>query len=101
MSGSGAITGAEWLARTLAANGTTHVFFIDAVLRRTAIEPGTLDARVGARREIGDLHGRRVCADCRTPRHPFGTISGGGKPAWGSCVAQGVMPAADGLRTNS
>ena len=37
-----AITGAEWLARTLAANGTTHVFFIDAVLRRTLIELGVL-----------------------------------------------------------
>ena len=36
------MTGAEWLARTLAANGTTHVFFIDAVLRRTLIELGTL-----------------------------------------------------------
>ena len=36
------LTGAEWLARTLAANGTTHVFFIDAVLRRTLIELGTL-----------------------------------------------------------
>src|SRR5271157_4526597 len=42
MSGSEAITGAEWLARTLAANGTTHVFLIDAVLRRTLIELGTL-----------------------------------------------------------
>ena len=37
-----ALTGAEWLARTLATNGTTHVFFIDAVLRRTLIELGTL-----------------------------------------------------------
>ena len=37
-----AITGAEWLARALAANGTTHVFFIDAVLRRTLIELGAL-----------------------------------------------------------
>src|SRR5579883_2018017 len=36
------ITGAEWLARTLAANGTTHVFFIDAILRRTLIELGSL-----------------------------------------------------------
>lgn len=35
MSGSEAITRAEWLARTLAANRTTHVFFIDAMLRRT------------------------------------------------------------------
>jgi acetolactate synthase I/II/III large subunit len=36
------INGAEWLARTLALNGTTHVFFIDAVLRRTLIELGAL-----------------------------------------------------------
>lgn len=35
------ITGAEWLARTLAAN-TTHVFWVDAVLRRTLIELGGL-----------------------------------------------------------
>jgi acetolactate synthase-1/2/3 large subunit len=42
MSGAEPVTGAEWLARTLAANGTTHVFFIDAVLRRTLIELGTL-----------------------------------------------------------
>jgi acetolactate synthase-1/2/3 large subunit len=42
MSGEAVITGAEWLARTLAANGTTHVFFIDAVLRRTLIELGAL-----------------------------------------------------------
>jgi 3-oxoacyl-[acyl-carrier protein] reductase len=31
------LTGAEWLARTLASTGTTHVFFVDAVLRRTLI----------------------------------------------------------------
>ena len=36
------ITGAEFFARSLAANGATHVFFIDAVLRRTLIELGTL-----------------------------------------------------------
>jgi acetolactate synthase-1/2/3 large subunit len=36
------MTGAEWLARTLAANGTTHVFWVDAVLRRTLIELGAL-----------------------------------------------------------
>lgn len=42
MSQGEARTGAEWLARTLAANGTSHVFFIDAVLRRTLIELGTL-----------------------------------------------------------
>jgi acetolactate synthase-1/2/3 large subunit len=32
------VTGAEYLARSLAANGTSHVFFIYAVLRRTLIE---------------------------------------------------------------
>jgi acetolactate synthase I/II/III large subunit len=42
MNGSETLTGAEWLARTIAANGTTHVFFMDAVLRRTLIELGTL-----------------------------------------------------------
>ena len=52
MDGSEAITGAEWLARTLAANGTTHVFFIDSVLRHTLIELGTLGvARVLAHAE--------------------------------------------------
>jgi acetolactate synthase-1/2/3 large subunit len=42
MSATEQLTGAEWLARTLAVNGTTHVFFIDAVLRRTLIELGAL-----------------------------------------------------------
>ena len=42
MAGTEPITGAEFFARSLAANGTTHVFFIDAVLRRTLIELGTL-----------------------------------------------------------
>src|ERR1700753_2210061 len=46
------VTGAEWLARALAINGTTHVFFIDAVLRRTLIELGALGvARVLAHAE--------------------------------------------------
>src|SRR6185312_13825106 len=36
------VTGAEFLARSLAENGTTHVFFIDAILRRTLVELGTL-----------------------------------------------------------
>ena len=36
------MTGSEWLARTLAGCGTTHVFWVDAVLRRTLIELGTL-----------------------------------------------------------
>ncbi len=36
------MTGAEWLARTIHATGTTHVFWIDAVLRRTLVELGAL-----------------------------------------------------------
>lgn len=43
------VTGAEYLARSLAANGATHVFFIDAILRRTLIELGTL----GVQRVLG------------------------------------------------
>ena len=42
MAGPEPITGAEFFARSLAANVTSHVFFIDAVLRRTLIELGTL-----------------------------------------------------------
>ena len=36
-----ALDGAEWLARAIRSTGTTHVFFVDAVLRRTlvALEP--------------------------------------------------------------
>jgi acetolactate synthase I/II/III large subunit len=49
MSGQDHPTGAEWLARSLKANGTTHVFFIDAVIRRTLIELGTL----GVQRVLG------------------------------------------------
>lgn len=36
-----ALTGAQWFARTLVASGTTHVFWVDAVLRRTLIELGS------------------------------------------------------------
>ena len=32
------MTGAEFLARSIAASGQTHVFFVDAVLRRTLLE---------------------------------------------------------------
>ena len=32
-----AMTGGTWLAATLAASGQTHVFFVDAVLRRTLL----------------------------------------------------------------
>ena len=35
-----ALTGAQWFARTLVATGTTHVFWVDAVLRRTLVELG-------------------------------------------------------------
>jgi acetolactate synthase-1/2/3 large subunit len=35
-------TGAEWLARALYGAGTTHVFFVESVLRRTLIECGGL-----------------------------------------------------------
>src|SRR5271169_5492921 len=31
------LTGSDWLARAIASTGTQHVFFIDAVLRRTLI----------------------------------------------------------------
>ena len=36
------LTGAEWLARALHAAGTTHVFFVESILRRTLFECGTL-----------------------------------------------------------
>ena len=36
------MNGAEWLARTIAESGVSHVFWVDAVLRRTLIELGTL-----------------------------------------------------------
>ena len=62
------ITGAEFLARSLAANGTSHVFFIDAVLRRTLIELGTLGVRAYlAIAKSRRLHGRRILADRRPP----------------------------------
>jgi acetolactate synthase-1/2/3 large subunit len=32
------MTGAQWLARALAGAGTTHVFFVESVLRRTLLE---------------------------------------------------------------
>lgn len=38
-------TGAEWLAQTLASAGTTHVFFLDAILRHALIELGTLGVK--------------------------------------------------------
>ena len=38
----GAMNGAEWLARALAGTGTTHVFFVESVLRRTLLQLGDL-----------------------------------------------------------
>jgi acetolactate synthase-1/2/3 large subunit len=32
------MTGAEWLARALSGSGTTHVFFVESILRRTLFE---------------------------------------------------------------
>src|SRR5262249_46814853 len=34
----GPMNGAEWLARALAGAGTTHVFFVESVLRRTLLQ---------------------------------------------------------------
>ncbi len=34
------LSGAQWLARSIVASDTTHVFWVDAVLRRTLIELG-------------------------------------------------------------
>jgi acetolactate synthase-1/2/3 large subunit len=36
------MNGAEWLARALASAGTTHVFFVESVLRRTLLQLGDL-----------------------------------------------------------
>ena len=71
------ITGAEFLARSLAANGTSHVFFIDAVLRRTLIELGTL----GVQRVLG--HSEKAVAYMAD-----GYARIAGKPA--VCFAQSV-----------
>src|SRR5271170_5144703 len=38
MSDQGTMNGAEWLARALAGAGTTHVFFVESVLRRTLLQ---------------------------------------------------------------
>jgi len=77
MSASDSITGAEWLARSLAANGTSHVFFIDAVVRRTLIELGTL----GVQRVLG--HSEKAVAYMAD-----GYARIAGKPA--VCFAQSV-----------
>ena len=81
------VTGAEYLARSLAANGTTHVFFIDAVLRRTLIELGTL----GVTRVLG--HSEKAVAYMAD-----GYARIAGRP--GICFAQSVGAAnlASGLQ---
>ena len=81
------VTGAEFLARSLAANGTTHVFFIDAVLRRTLIELGTL----GVQRVLG--HSEKAVAYMAD-----GYARIAGRP--GVCFAQSVGAAnlASGLQ---
>ncbi len=87
MSGRDHLTGAEWLARSLKANGTTHVFFIDAVVRRTLIELGTL----GVQRVLG--HSEKAVAYMADG---YARISG--RP--GICFAQSVGAAnlASGLQ---
>ena len=42
LSEQGSMNGAEWLARALAGAGTTHVFFVESVLRRTLLQLGDL-----------------------------------------------------------
>ncbi|MFL5289862.1 MAG: thiamine pyrophosphate-binding protein [Rhodopila sp.] len=81
------IAGAEYLARSLAANGTTHVFFIDAILRRTLIELGGL----GVQRVLG--HSEKAVAYMAD-----GYARVAGRP--GVCFAQSVGAAnlASGLQ---
>jgi acetolactate synthase-1/2/3 large subunit len=42
---SGAMNGAEWLARALAGTGMTHVFFVESVLRRTLLQLADLGVK--------------------------------------------------------
>ena len=81
------VTGAEYLARSLAANGTSHVFFIDAILRRTLIELGSL----GVQRVLG--HSEKAVAYMAD-----GYARIAGRP--GICFAQSVGAAnlASGLQ---
>ncbi len=78
MSGQGeGLSGAEWLARAIAASGTDHVFFIDAVLRRTLIQL----EQAGVKRELAHTEkGVVYMAD------GYARVSG--KPAF--CFAQSV-----------
>jgi acetolactate synthase I/II/III large subunit len=87
MSQTDPVTGAEYLARSLAANGISHVFFIDAVLRRTLIELGAL----GVQRVLG--HSEKAVAYMAD-----GYARIAGRP--GVCFAQSVGAAnlASGLQ---
>ena len=50
------MTGAQWLAGSIAASGQTHVFFVDAVLRRTLLALG--DAGVAPVLAHTEIHPR-------------------------------------------
>lgn len=70
-------TGSDWLARAIASTGTQHVFFIDAVLRRTLV---ALEA-MGVQRELAHTEkGVVYMAD------GYARVSG--RPAF--CFAQSV-----------
>src|SRR5580700_8786723 len=81
------LSGGEWFARALAAAGTTHVFFIDAILRRTLVE---LDA-LGVSRVLA--HSEKAAAYMAD-----GYARIAGRP--GICMAQSVGAAnlASGLQ---
>jgi acetolactate synthase-1/2/3 large subunit len=70
-------TGSEWLARAIASTGTTHVFFMDAVLRRTLI---ALEGQ-GVQRVLG--HSEKAVAYMAD-----GYARVAGRPAF--CFAQSV-----------
>src|SRR5262249_12982046 len=72
-----AMNGAQWLARALAGAGTTHVFFVESVLRRTLLE---LDALGGTHLLAHSEKAAAYMAD--------GYARIGGEP--GVCLAQSV-----------
>src|SRR5437660_6331397 len=45
MSDQAEMNGAEWLARTLASTGMTHVFFVESVMRRTLLQLSDLGVK--------------------------------------------------------
>jgi acetolactate synthase-1/2/3 large subunit len=70
-------TGSRWLAEALAGAGVSHVFFVDAILRRTLIELETL----GVRRVLA--HAEKAAAYMAD-----GYARAAGRP--GVCLAQSV-----------